>query len=110
MDSMGYPDESIRKMKIILTELLANAIDHGNKKNHSKKVTIGHVINRKKAVVSILDEGNGFDPRSIADPTLPENLGKSSGRGLFIVTKYVDKLEFNSLGNRVTVTKNLIRK
>jgi len=110
MDSMGYPDESIRKMKIVLTELLANAIDHGNKKNHSKKVTIGHMINRKKAVISILDEGNGFDPRSIADPTLPENLGKSCGRGLFIVNKYVDKVEYNSLGNRVTITKNFIRK
>jgi anti-sigma regulatory factor (Ser/Thr protein kinase) len=106
MDLFGYPDESIRKMKIILTELLANAIYHGNKGERSKKVTIGHVIDKKKAVISILDEGNGFNPKSIPDPTLPENLKKDSGRGLYIVKKYVDTLKFNSLGNRITVIKN----
>jgi anti-sigma regulatory factor (Ser/Thr protein kinase) len=106
MDSLGYPDESIRKMKIVLTELLANAIYHGNKKDHSKKVTMGHFVDRKKAVISILDEGSGFDPASVADPTLPENLVKDRGRGLFIVKKYVDLLEFNAEGNRVMVIKN----
>jgi serine phosphatase RsbU (regulator of sigma subunit)/anti-sigma regulatory factor (Ser/Thr protein kinase) len=110
MDSLGYPDESIRKMKIILTELLANAIYHGNKKDHSKKVTVGHMIDRKKAIISVLDEGDGFNPKSIADPTLPENVVKDCGRGLYIVQKYVDKLEFNPRGNRVTVTKNLVKK
>ncbi len=110
MDSFGYPDESIRKMKIILTELLANAIDHGNKKDHSKKVTIGHMIDGKKAIISVLDEGNGFNPEILPDPTLPENLVKDCGRGLYIVQKYVDNLEFNPRGNRVTITKNFIRK
>lgn len=106
MDSLGYPDESIRKMKIILTELFANAIYHGNKGDHSKKVTIGHIINKKKTLVSIMDEGYGFDPKTIPDPTLPENLIKDCGRGLYIVRSYVDKLEFNAKGNRVTVAKN----
>jgi serine phosphatase RsbU (regulator of sigma subunit)/anti-sigma regulatory factor (Ser/Thr protein kinase) len=110
MDSLGYPDESIRKMKIVLIELLANSIDHGNKKDHLKKVTIGHIIDDNKAVISVLDEGNGFDPKNIPDPTLPENLVKDSGRGLYIVKNYVDKLEFNTAGNRVTVTKNFIHK
>lgn len=106
MDSMGYPDESIRKMKIILTELLANAIYHGNKEDHSKKVTMGHTIDTKKTVISILDEGDGFDPNRIPDPTLPENIIKDRGRGLYIVGQYVDNMEFNEKGNRVTVTKN----
>jgi serine/threonine-protein kinase RsbW len=106
MDSLGYPDENIRKMKIILTELFANAIYHGNVGNHSKKVTVGHIINKKKVVVSIMDEGKGFDPATIPDPTLPENLVKDCGRGLFIVRSYVDKLEFNGAGTRVTVVKN----
>lgn len=106
MDSLGYPDESIRKMKIILTELFANAIYHGNKGDHSKKVTVGHVINKKKILVSIMDEGDGFDPKTIPDPTLPENLVKDCGRGLYIVQNYVDKVEFNEKGNRVTVIKH----
>jgi serine/threonine-protein kinase RsbW len=106
MDSLGYPDDSIRKMKIILTELFANAIYHGNNEDHSKKVTVGHSINKKKVVVSIMDEGQGFDPDAIPDPTLTENLIKDCGRGLFIARSYVDKIYFNEAGNRVTVVKN----
>jgi anti-sigma regulatory factor (Ser/Thr protein kinase) len=56
-------------------------------------------------MISILDEGKGFNPKSIPDPTLPENLKKDCGRGLFIVRKYVDVLKFNAVGNRVTVIK-----
>jgi len=105
MDEYGYPDESIRKMKIALTELLANAIYHGNKKDHGKKVTIGHIVHKDSAQVSIMDEGAGFDISSIPDPTLPENLERDCGRGLFIVRSYIDKLEFSEKGNRVTIWK-----
>jgi serine/threonine-protein kinase RsbW len=73
-------------------------------------VTIGHIVTRKNAIISILDEGDGFDPASVPDPTLPENVVKDCGRGLYIVNKYVDSVAFNSKGNRVTVTKNLARK
>ena len=106
MDSLGFPDENIRKMKIILTELFANAIYHGNAGDHSKKVTVGHIIDKTKVIISIMDEGVGFDPNKIPDPTLPENLIKDCGRGLFIVRSYVDKLYFNETANRVTVIKN----
>jgi anti-sigma regulatory factor (Ser/Thr protein kinase) len=85
MDSLGYADESIRKMKIILTELFANAIYHGNKGDHSKRVIVGHTIDKKKVTISIMDEGDGFDPSKVPDPTLPENLVKDCGRGLYIV-------------------------
>ncbi|HMD67642.1 MAG TPA: SpoIIE family protein phosphatase [Chitinivibrionales bacterium] len=110
MDSLGYPDESIRKMKIILTELFANAIYHGNKGDHSKKVTVGHAIDTKKVTISIMDEGDGFDPSKVPDPTLPENLVKDCGRGIYIVRNYADKLEFNEKGNRVTITKYHVTK
>jgi sigma-B regulation protein RsbU (phosphoserine phosphatase) len=106
MDAFGYPDDSIRKMKVALTELIVNAILHGNKRDFSKKVTIGHVIDRHHATIAIMDEGDGFDPAIIPDPTLPENLGKDCGRGLFIARHYVDTIEFNSKGNRVVVQKN----
>jgi len=105
MDKFGYADDSIRKMKITLTELLVNAILHGNHKDFSKKVIMGHVIDKKKTVISIMDEGEGFDPSCVPDPTLPENLIKDCGRGLFIVRHYVDNVEFNKKGNRVTITK-----
>jgi anti-sigma regulatory factor (Ser/Thr protein kinase) len=105
LDSCGYPDETIRKMKITLTELLVNAILHGNKKDFSKKVIIGHLITKVKAVISIMDEGFGFNPDILPDPTLPENLTRDSGRGLFIVKHYVDQISFNEIANRITITK-----
>jgi len=108
MDNFGYADDSIRKMKIILTELFANAIYHGNNADHTKKVIIGHVIDRSKITISIMDEGEGFDLSKIPDPTLPENIGKDCGRGLYIVNNYTDSMSFNEKGNRITITKNYV--
>ena len=105
MDEFGYADDSIRKMKIALTELFANAIYHGNNKDYTKKVTIGHLITKEVARVSIMDEGEGFDLAQVPDPTLPENLEKDCGRGIFIVNSYVDKIEYNAQGNRATIWK-----
>lgn len=105
MDNCGYTDDSIRKMKISLTELIVNAILHGNKKDFTKKVIMGHIIDKNKSIISIIDEGEGFKPDMIPDPTLPENLVKDCGRGLFIVRHYVDNITFNDKGNRVTVVK-----
>ena len=105
MDSCGNSDDAIRKMKISLTELIVNAILHGNKKDFSKKVIMGHIVDKSTAVISIMDEGSGFNPNTIPDPTLPENLIKDCGRGLFIVRHYVDSLIFNDKGNRVTIIK-----
>ena len=105
MDAAAFADESIRKMKITLTELMANAIGHGNEEDHSKKATVGHMVNREVAVIAIMDEGDGFDPADIPDPTLPENLVKDHGRGLFIVNNYVDEMVFNEKGNRVLIRK-----
>ena len=108
MDVAGYADEAIRRMKIVLTELLVNAIIHGNGKDPMKKVVVGHKVNRKRVTVSILDEGKGFDPKNIPDPTLPENLERPCGRGLFIVRHYVESIMFNDTGNRVTILKKNI--
>jgi serine/threonine-protein kinase RsbW len=105
MDAAAFADDSIRKMKITLTELIANAIGHGNGENHAKKAIVGHVVNRTVATVSIMDEGEGFDPANIPDPTLPENLIKDHGRGLYIVRNYVDEISFNEKGTRVMIRK-----
>lgn len=105
MDNQGYADDVIRKMKITLTELLVNALDHGNNRDPSKRVAIGHIVDNHKTVISIMDEGPGFEPAVVPDPTLPENLVKDSGRGLFIVRCYVDEVAFNDKANRITITK-----
>ena len=105
MDSSGFQDDVIRKMKIVLTELLVNGLIHGNRRDGTKKLTIGHSVTSHRAVISVMDEGNGFDPSTVPDPTLAENLEKPSGRGLFIVRHFVDSIMFNQTGNRITVVK-----
>lgn len=105
MDEIGYSDDVIRKMKLSLTELIANGISHGNGEDHSKKVTVGHIVRPKEVLVAIIDEGEGFDPKAVPDPTLPENIVKDHGRGIYIVSNYVDDLVFNKKGNRVLLRK-----
>jgi serine/threonine-protein kinase RsbW len=92
-------------MKITITELMANAIGHGNREDHSRKVIIGHTVNSSMICVAVMDEGDGFNPEEVPDPTLPENIVKDHGRGLYIVKSYVDELEFNARGNRVLIRK-----
>ena len=105
MDDQGYSDDAIRKMKLTITELLANAICHGNLEDHARKVTVGHVISDESVTLAVMDEGQGFDPASVPDPTLPENLTRDHGRGLYIVRNYVDELLFNASGSRVLARK-----
>ena len=105
MDEQGWSDDAIRKMKLTITELLANAICHGNEEDHSRKVTVGHVLCDQTITLGIMDEGKGFKPDDVPDPTLPENLTRDHGRGLFIVRNYVDEISFNETANRVLVRK-----
>lgn len=105
MDEAGFSDEMIRNMKLTITELITNAINHGNKEDLSKTVTVGHRIEPERISVSVLDEGVGFDPSAVPDPTLPENLTKDHGRGLYIVRQYIDEISFNRMGNRILIRK-----
>jgi serine/threonine-protein kinase RsbW len=106
MDRHGYRDDAIRTMKMALAELMVNALEHGNRRDPTRKVTIGHTVDGARAVVAIMDEGAGFDPAALPDPTLPENLEKDRGRGVYLVRRLVDEMRHNAAGNRVTVVKN----
>jgi len=58
-----------------------------------------------EAVFTVRDAGPGFDPAGLPDPTDPENLGKSTGRGLLLVRTFMDEVSFNKSGNEITVVK-----
>jgi len=104
MDRAGYGDDNVRRMKVSLPEIVVNAIYHGNKKDFFKKVTIGHKVTAEEARVSVMDEGDGYDPDALPDPTLEENLMKEHGRGVYISRHYCDKVEWNESGSRTTLT------
>ena len=105
MDRLGYRDTSIRQMKMALAELLVNALEHGNRKDPGKRVVVGYDVDAERTKVSVMDEGKGFNPASIPDPTMEGNLLKDRGRGLFLVRHFTDELVYNAAGNRATVVK-----
>lgn len=104
---MGFSDEERDSLAIAVTEIVGNAIAHGNKKDVTKKVTIDFEYKDDFIVVVVQDEGKGFDVNEIANPLEPENLLKESGRGIFIVRALMDEVEFSpgECGTQVRLVK-----
>lgn len=82
-------------LMLAITEATTNAIIHANKNDKNKKVTIDVNTEEENLVIKVKDEGNGFNPNAIPDPTSPENLLKDSGRGLYLMRVYMDELKYN---------------
>ena len=91
-------------LRVALGEALANAILYGNRQDPQKRVRVRAELRPGEAVVTITDEGPGFDPGSVQDPTIPEHRGRSHGRGLFLLRSLADEVRFNEAGNSVTLT------
>lgn len=88
-------------MLISLTEAVNNAIIHGNKADAKKFVKINCKEKTHEVVIRISDEGTGFNPLEIKDPTLPENIAECGGRGVFIMRELADQLVFLDDGRTV---------
>lgn len=104
---MRFSEEEQDSLAISVTEIVGNAITHGNKKVKSKKVTVDFEYKNDTITVSIQDEGAGFNESDIANPLEPENLLKESGRGIFIVRALMDQVEFTrtNKGTNVRLVK-----
>lgn len=89
------------KIYLCISEAVLNSIKHGNKNDKNKTVSIGVDCDEKEINVLIEDEGDGFDINKIEDPTCKSNIKNEWGRGIFIIKKMSDKLEFNEKGNRI---------
>jgi CheY-like chemotaxis protein len=121
---------SLLQVSTALTEALANAIDHGNLELDSKlresevnayrqlgaqrasqspyrdrRVHVTAGLTREAATYVIRDEGPGFDPATLPDPTDPENLLRASGRGVMLIRTFMDEVTFNAIGTEITMTK-----
>lgn len=91
-------------LRVALGEVLANAILYGNREDPDRLVRIDARLTPGAAVVTVTDEGAGFDPAAVLDPTLPENRNRSHGRGLFLLRRLADDVSYNERGNAVTLT------
>jgi serine/threonine-protein kinase RsbW len=105
MRSLGYREEDIFGVRLALEEALVNAIKHGHKYDPSKRVTVRYRIRPEHVLVDVEDQGPGFDPSGVPDPTAPENLERASGRGLLLMRCYTSWLRHNKRGNRVLLCK-----
>ncbi len=88
------PDK-LSGLLLAVTEATTNAIIHANKCDINKKVKIKVELIERQLFIHIFDEGKGFDPSKVPDPTQPENLLKDSGRGLYLMKVYMDDLKYN---------------
>lgn len=101
---LGVSDEVYGKILVSTIEAVNNAIVHGNKGKTDKKVFVCFVSNGCNFTISVKDEGEGYDFGKLPDPTTAENIEKLNGRGVFIMRKLADNIEFNEKGNEVTMT------
>ena len=102
-----YGERDIFSIKLALEEALVNAIKHGNQYDPAKRVHIAYRLLPNLFEVHITDEGAGFDPADVPDPTAFENLKLPSGRGLMLMRHYMSEVTFNDRGNAVTMCKRL---
>ena len=100
--------ENYGKILVSVMEAVNNAIIHGNKSDQTKFVEIELKMTNGSLKVVVQDEGAGFKHIDVPDPTQPENILKTSGRGVFLMKKLADEIEFNKKGNCVIMTfKNI---
>src|SRR5438552_3938665 len=100
-----FSEKEVFSIKLALEEALINAIKHGNQFDRNKKVRISYSVHRDRFDIFIRDEGAGFDPADVPDPTAFENLERPCGRGLMLIKHYMTEVEYNQRGNAVTMAK-----
>ena len=99
----GIKQDDYGKILVATLEAVNNAITHGNKADPQKIVDVEIKFEENNISITVTDEGHGFDPSTIPDPTKPENIEELSGRGVFLMTKLADSISFNERGNSVTM-------
>ena len=110
---MGFDQETAYWVNMAVRESSINAIRHGNCFDPGKKVAILFEVGKEELTIQVTDEGQGFDPQTLPDPLAPENLLKSSGRGIFYIRSFMDQVNFirpDHGGMQIQMIKRLVPK
>jgi serine/threonine-protein kinase RsbW len=106
----GFDDDDLMRIGMAVREAMVNAVAHGNRYNANKKVRFSLSHSPERFTIVIADEGEGFDFDNLPDPLAPENLLKTSGRGIFLIRSFMDDVQLRRLesgGSEVTLVKNV---
>ena len=107
LESYGIGEKAAFEIKLCVEEAVRNAIVHGNKSDPKRQVRLGYWVDEGVLNIEIEDEGAGFNYGSVKDPTREENLLRNSGRGVYLIKKLMDKVEYNTKGNRISMAKRI---
>lgn len=102
-------NDRTNSLSLSFSEAVSNSIVHGNKSDSAKKIKIKVEVAQDKIIITIKDEGKGFNIESVPDPTKPENILKDSGRGIHIMKSFLNDLRYNFTpdGTETILTLNL---
>ena len=105
MAASAYTDDEIFETRLALEEAVLNAIKHGHGGAPGREVLVRYHVNGRRVLVTVEDQGDGFDHERVADPLASENLHKPGGRGLLLMRSLMTRVRHNRRGNRVTLCK-----
>jgi serine/threonine-protein kinase RsbW len=106
----GFDEDELMKIGMAIREAMVNAVVHGNRYSQNKRVRFELSLTSDRFTVVIADEGSGFDFAHIPDPLAPENLLRTSGRGIFLMRSFMDSVDLRHLesgGTEVTLVKKV---
>jgi serine/threonine-protein kinase RsbW len=104
---LNLEDAIYGNVMLAVVEAVTNAIQHGNRYSPEKNVTFETHRSTHNLRFTISDEGEGFDPNRVPDPTLPENIEKPCGRGVFLIRNLADGVNFEDDGRTIQLTFNI---
>jgi serine/threonine-protein kinase RsbW len=111
-ENAGVDEDGSHWIGMAVREAVANAIKHGNKLDVTKKVHVTFDLRGTELEITISDEGQGFDPSNVSDPLNPQNLMKTSGRGIFYMKTFMDAVHYTFTptgGTSLVMIKNLAK-
>lgn len=103
-EKFDIDDDIYGNIMISVTECISNAIIHGNRRDKSKLVHLELIMEDDLLKFIVIDEGEGFDQQELKDPTAPENIEKTGGRGVFLIKHLSDEVKFEDGGKKATIT------
>lgn len=105
LEAHRFSDRDIFAIKLAIEEAIVNAIKHGNQMDPNKRVHISFRVDEDVFYIRVRDEGSGFDPDQVPDPTQEEYLERPSGRGLLLMRHYMNEVHFLEGGTVVFMWK-----